>query len=134
MAPTATSLATTINFNGELKSGAVNTGALCDITLLECVFTSFIPNKLYLLTEKLRNSGEIREKPSVIASRTKKTHESFLVLWSWTMSYRFQLGTNWFYLTLSKDMPQISDLCSAKLTFGEIDDQLSSTQSFTDGP
>ena len=31
-------------------------------------------------------------------------------------------------------MPQISDLCSAKLTFGEIDDQLSSTQSFTDGP
>ena len=31
-------------------------------------------------------------------------------------------------------MPQISDLCSAKLTFGEIDDQLSSTQSFTDSP
>ena len=56
-------------------------------------------------------------------------HELFLILWSWKVSCHFKLGPNWFYLTLSNDMPQISDLHLAKLTFGKIYGQLSSTQS-----
>ena len=44
-------------------------------------------------------------------------------------AFSFNPGTNWFYLTLSYNMPQISGLHLAKLTFGKIYGQLSSTQS-----